>query len=107
MKTCGIPKVIDSPFTQVPAKLDEWKATNFEADQNGRMKAKFRKLMGIKDDQEDDGPTELTEEQQKKQKELFQRLDKDYEFARMTTHTQRGVGLGFSSQTQILPNNNT
>jgi len=38
-----------------------------------------------------------TEEQLKKQEELFRQLDKDYEFARMATHTHRGVGLGFQS----------
>lgn len=45
----------------------------------------------------------LSEEQKRKQAELFQRLDQEYQFARMTTHTQRGVGLGFST-TVIDPN---
>lgn len=63
------------------------------------MASKFKKLMGIKHEGADgEGSSELTEEQKKKREEFFSRLDKDYEFARMTTHTQRGVGLGFSSQ---------
>lgn len=63
------------------------------------MASKFKKLMGIKHEGADgEGSSEHTEEQKKKREEFFSRLDKDYEFARMTTHTQRGVGLGFSSQ---------
>lgn len=33
----------------------------------------------------------------KKQQELFASLDQQYQVARATTHTQRGLGLGFSS----------
>jgi len=40
----------------------------------------------------------LTEEQKDRQEELFRQLDRDYAFARMTTHTHRGIGLGFASQ---------
>jgi len=50
-----------------------------------------------------DDMQKLSEEQNKKHQELFQRLDQEYQFARMTTHTQRGVGLGFST-TVIDPN---
>lgn len=53
--------------------------------------------MGIKEDEM--VAEELSEEQKRRQDDLMSRLDKDYEFARMTTHTNRGVGLGFSSQT--------
>ena len=75
----------------------------FAADQDGKVTTKFRKLMGIKgggSDEEED-QSELSEEQKRKQDELFSRLDKEYEFARMATHTHRGVGLGFSSQVQF------
>lgn len=67
------------------------------------MAAKFRKLMGIKEDERlaamagDEDLSKLTEEQRKKQEELFQQLAREYDFARMTTHTCRGVGLGFTS----------
>ena len=68
------------------------------------MSAKFRKLMGIKQEEADVGDAEkLTEEQLRKQKELFQRLDQEYEMARMSTHTHRGVGLGFASAIQQVP----
>lgn len=33
----------------------------------------------------------------KKQQELFASLDQQYQVARAATHTQRGLGLGFSS----------
>lgn len=32
-----------------------------------------------------------------KQEEMFRNLDVQYEMARSQTHTQRGMGLGFSS----------
>lgn len=80
-------------------KEKEWQHTAFNQDDSGKIATKFRKLMGIKHEGgEDENASELTEEQIKKREEFFSRLDKDYEFARMTTHTQRGVGLGFSSQ---------
>ena len=77
----------------------QWKSA-FIADDNATT-TKFRKLMGMKETEEGGGNAEsldkMSEEQRKKQAELFQRLDQEYQFARMTTHTQRGVGLGFSS----------
>lgn len=81
----------------------QWKSTQFAADQDGKMTSKFRKLMGIKDvsESEEGVQVELSEEQKRKQDELFSRLDKEYEFARMATHTHRGVGLGFSAQVQF------
>lgn len=82
-------------------KEKEWQGSTFTSDQDGKVSAKFRKLMGMKDsdgkEEHGDLPDDMTEEQKRKQAELFSRLDKEYEFARMTTHTQRGVGLGFSS----------
>ncbi|ESO10595.1 hypothetical protein HELRODRAFT_167096 [Helobdella robusta] len=80
----------------------QWSGTSFSADDDGRMAAKFKKLMGIKQDGSSTLPanvdvTKLSEEQRKKQEELFQQLDREYEFARMATHTCRGVGFGFAS----------
>ena len=90
-------------FCQVQLE-GQWKSSQFAADQDGKMSSKFRKLMGMKEgdgEVEETVPTELSEEQQRKQEELFSDLDKQYEFARMATHTHRGVGLGFSSQVQF------
>ncbi|XP_013413190.1 arginine/serine-rich coiled-coil protein 2-like [Lingula anatina] len=73
-----------------------WQGTEFNQDNDGKMANKFRKLMGLKegDTAETSGTAITSEAMRKKQEELFSRLDKEYEFARMTTHTHRGVGLG-------------
>jgi len=81
----------------------QWTGTSFAADDDGKVAAKFRKLMGIREEDKallDDNVdlSKLTEEQRQRQEELFAQLDKEYAFARMTTHTCRGVGLGFQSQ---------
>uniref|UniRef100_A0A146P5V0 Arginine/serine-rich coiled-coil protein 2 n=1 Tax=Fundulus heteroclitus TaxID=8078 RepID=A0A146P5V0_FUNHE len=72
-----------------------WEKLNFgNKDQN----VKFRKLMGIKGEEE--AAKKLNEEGLKtlqKQEEMFKNLDVQYEMARSQTHTQRGMGLGFSS----------
>lgn len=69
------------------------------------MTAKFRKLMGIKSD--NPPPKEQEDEKEailiKKQEELFRDLNQQYETARVTTHTQRGVGLGYSAQPFFPP----
>ncbi|KAM9394522.1 arginine/serine-rich coiled-coil protein 2 [Pholidichthys leucotaenia] len=74
-----------------------WEKLNFgNKDQN----VKFRKLMGIKGDDESEASKPLNDEGLKtlqKQEEMFRNLDVQYEMARSQTHTQRGVGLGFSS----------
>lgn len=83
----------------------QWNAQAVVADGDSRTQAKFKKLMGIKGASETEveasgsstaDPKAL--EQRQKQEELFHQLDKEYEFARMATHTHRGVGLGFGSQ---------
>ncbi|XP_037113891.1 arginine/serine-rich coiled-coil protein 2 isoform X4 [Syngnathus acus] len=74
-----------------------WENLNFgNKDQN----VKFRKLMGIKGDEEGEASRPLNDEGLKtlqKQEEVFRNLDVQYEMARSQTHTQRGMGLGFSS----------
>lgn len=93
-------------------KEKEWKTSaSLASDPDGKTTAKFCKLMGIKGEGskaaegEGEGATaaDMLEAKKKQHDELFSRLDKDYEFARMTTHTQRGVGLGFSSQVPMQP----
>lgn len=87
----------------------QWKSAFVSTDDN-KTASKFRKLMGMREgecqssaDEMSEDVQKLSEEQKRKQAELFQRLDQEYQFARMTTHTQRGVGLGFST-TVIDPN---
>ncbi|XP_038151432.1 arginine/serine-rich coiled-coil protein 2 [Cyprinodon tularosa] len=74
-----------------------WEKLNFgNKDQN----VKFRKLMGIKGEDDAEAAKKLNKEGLKtlqKQEEMFKNLDVQYEMARSQTHTQRGMGLGFSS----------
>lgn len=66
-----------------------WASAQFS---DNSCQEKFRKLMGMKGDiQTPKG------EANSKQTELFNNLDKEYALARMSTHTHRGVGLGFAS----------
>ncbi|KAJ8394317.1 hypothetical protein AAFF_G00047240 [Aldrovandia affinis] len=73
-----------------------WEKLSFgNKDQN----LKFRKLMGIKEE-EGNAPSLMDGESLKtlkQQEEMFRNLDVQYEMARSQTHTQRGMGLGFSS----------
>ncbi|XP_063820518.1 arginine/serine-rich coiled-coil protein 2 isoform X2 [Pseudophryne corroboree] len=73
-----------------------WEKLNFgNKDQN----VKFRKLMGIKNEEEA-GTSAVDAESfrtLKQQEEVFRNLDAQYEMARSQTHTQRGMGLGFTS----------
>lgn len=82
------------------SKNTVWDKLTFAQDQDGKMTAKFRKLMGIKS--EEAAQEEEKESVLKKQEDLFRDLDHQYELARMTTHTQRGVGLGYSA-TALYP----
>ncbi|NP_998445.1 arginine/serine-rich coiled-coil protein 2 [Danio rerio] len=74
-----------------------WEKLNFgNKDQN----VKFRKLMGIKGEEEAASSAAVNEDGLKtlqQQEEMFRNLDVQYEMARSQTHTQRGMGLGFSS----------
>ncbi|KAJ7994280.1 hypothetical protein DPEC_G00264250 [Dallia pectoralis] len=74
-----------------------WEKLNFgNKDQN----VKFRKLMGIKGEEEGETSKPLNDEGMKtlqQQEEMFHNLDVQYEMARSQTHTQRGMGLGFGS----------
>ncbi|XP_059400343.1 arginine/serine-rich coiled-coil protein 2 [Carassius carassius] len=76
-----------------------WEKLNFgNKDQN----VKFRKLMGIKGEEEEEGSSSGAANEEglrtlQQQEEMFHNLDVQYEMARSQTHTQRGMGLGFSS----------
>uniref|UniRef100_L7LYJ6 Putative transcriptional coactivator caper rrm superfamily n=1 Tax=Rhipicephalus pulchellus TaxID=72859 RepID=L7LYJ6_RHIPC len=77
-----------------------WEKMTFAQDDDGKMTAKFRKLMGIRGDPPPptDKPDPAVNPLLKQQEKLFQDLDQQYEAARVSTHTHRGVGLGYSSQ---------
>lgn len=85
---------------EASVKTAIWSGVKFGDD---RSNEKFAKLMGIKQNQIDKNVSEKASEIIKKQQEVFQNLDLQYQQARITTHTQRGLGLGFSSS-MIDPN---
>ncbi|XP_058790269.1 arginine/serine-rich coiled-coil protein 2 isoform X2 [Phymastichus coffea] len=89
--------------TAAVSTANTWVGTTFTHDQDGKVTAKFKRLMGIKEDT----PTPITPGTKpdilKKQEEMFHNMEHQYEVARATTHTQRGVGLGYSSGTFTFP----
>ncbi|KAA3676698.1 uncharacterized protein DEA37_0015239 [Paragonimus westermani] len=91
------------------SKTSLWTTTSIIAGKGDTAAAaKFRKLMGIHDDTDlkprDGRDTDIDTDAQKRaeeQAELFRRLELEYEQSRALTHTQRGVGLGFSSAAHV------
>ncbi|CAH1111964.1 unnamed protein product [Psylliodes chrysocephalus] len=86
------PSVVHNPNTPRATKV--WESTTFAQDTDGKQANKFKRLMGIR--APSDGANSATEVL-KKQDEMFSAMEQQYEVARTTTHTMRGVGLGFSS----------
>lgn len=83
-------------------KASAWTTTSLVAGKgDSAAAAKFRKLMGIHDDPGQDGSQDDAQKRAEEQAELFRRLEYEYEQSRALTHTQRGVGLGFSSATHV------
>ncbi|GAB0099228.1 hypothetical protein DMENIID0001_150760 [Sergentomyia squamirostris] len=81
----------------------KWETAKFSQDQDGKVASKFMRLMGIKDPPKAAGSTSSSSsgvDLVKKQEELFSTMEQQYEVARQVTHTMRGVGLGFSSQSR-------
>lgn len=75
--------------------------------QDEKTSEKFRKLMGLKSTEEPGGGAgSANDTTQMKQKfnSIAQAMDKEYEMARMTTHTHRGQGLGFATAGFFDPN---
>ncbi|CAH2217275.1 jg661, partial [Pararge aegeria aegeria] len=75
------------------AEAAKWSGARFAQDADGKQVSKFMRLMGIKDPAA--VRAEAAEDPNKKQEELFQAMQAQYEVARAATHTMRGVGLGF------------
>ncbi|XP_011862281.1 PREDICTED: arginine/serine-rich coiled-coil protein 2 isoform X2 [Vollenhovia emeryi] len=74
-----------------------WMGTTFTHDQDGKVSAKFKRLMGIKGDMPSAPAVGAKPDILKKQEEMFNNMEQQYEVARATTHTQRGVGLGYAT----------
>lgn len=77
--------------------VNTWMGTTFTHDQDGKVTAKFKRLMGIKGDLPNAPTAGAKPDILKKQEEMFNNMEQQYEVARATTHTQRGVGLGYST----------
>ncbi len=82
-----------------------WKTTSMVAGKgNSAAAAKFQRLMGIHDSGgvgsggSNGGDADAMNKAQA-QADLFRKLEQEYEMSRTLTHTQRGVGLGYSSAT--------
>ncbi|XP_060806606.1 arginine/serine-rich coiled-coil protein 2 isoform X2 [Amyelois transitella] len=73
----------------------KWSGTRFAQDNDGKQVSKFMRLMGIKEPNAVKDNPDKSADPIKKQEELFQAMQAQYEVARATTHTMRGVGLGF------------
>ncbi|XP_052128791.1 arginine/serine-rich coiled-coil protein 2 isoform X3 [Frankliniella occidentalis] len=86
--------------TVAQPQANKWQGATFAQDQDGKLTAKFNRLMGIKQPvQAAPNPTakEGGSEIIKKQEEMFHNMESQYEVARLATHTHRGLGLGFGT----------
>ena len=75
-----------------------WNSLKFEGEKGNEMTEKFRKLMGIRDKEQKESSNNSGHNNEsviESQKTLFRNLDMQYSVARLSAHTQRGVGLGF------------
>ncbi|KAM3172875.1 hypothetical protein ACTXT7_013655 [Hymenolepis weldensis] len=81
------------------AKSNLWKTTSLVAGKgDSAAAAKFCKLMGIHNVGEFNGEkADASTSKAREQADLFRKLEQEYEQSRTLTHTQRGVGLGYSS----------
>lgn len=86
-----------SSTATAPSTANTWMGTTFTHDQDGKVTAKFKRLMGIKDDISSAPTVAAKPDILKKQEEMFNNMEQQYEVARATTHTQRGVGLGYAT----------
>ncbi|XP_063600242.1 arginine/serine-rich coiled-coil protein 2-like isoform X5 [Penaeus indicus] len=84
-----------------------WANTKFSNDRDGKMAEKFRRLMGVKNAAPAEPPAAADTKTSKdgrdvdllqKQETMFSSMERQYEMARLATHTHKGFGLGFTSQ---------
>ncbi|TMW44365.1 hypothetical protein DOY81_010554, partial [Sarcophaga bullata] len=92
----------------------KWGHAQFSQDQDGKVASKFMRLMGIKSSASAESSASPTDNEKKstsstsppnsadvKSREaMFSSMEQQYEVARQVTHTMRGVGLGFGSQSR-------
>uniref|UniRef100_A0A915KQP3 Small acidic protein-like domain-containing protein n=1 Tax=Romanomermis culicivorax TaxID=13658 RepID=A0A915KQP3_ROMCU len=111
-------KMLWKQGSQEKKVADHWSAM-LSTCSDGKQAEKLKKLIGLKSSEGDgqsseptdarstelsDAPTTsglnpaLSETARQRQEELFRNLNQQYEMGRMSTHTHRGLGLGFGSQ---------
>ncbi|XP_065363316.1 arginine/serine-rich coiled-coil protein 2 [Calliphora vicina] len=92
----------------------KWGHAQFSQDQDGKVASKFMRLMGIKsgtgesstspnESEKKSSPTTTSPPNNpdvKSREAMFSTMEQQYEVARQVTHTMRGVGLGFGSQSR-------
>ncbi|KAF2368579.1 Small acidic protein-like domain [Trinorchestia longiramus] len=85
---------------------DLWSSTTFSNDSDGKMAEKFKRLMGVKDGSgtqtDKSGSAGPGAKLNEVQEDMFSNMERQYEVARLATHTHKGYGLGFTS-TAYLP----
>lgn len=96
-----------APEGDTTATNNKWEQVRFSQDNDGRVASKFLRLMGKKnapastDTPQEDGDTSTEDDNGVKQrKQMFSSMEQQYEIARQTTHTMRGMGFGFGSQSR-------
>ena len=92
----------------------KWAGAQFSEDSDGKVASKFMRLMGVKgaaaaNDSEKAATATATTATAapvapdvKSRQAMFSSMEKQYEVARQVTHTMRGVGLGFGSQSRPI-----
>ncbi|KAK7066759.1 Small acidic protein, partial [Halocaridina rubra] len=103
-----------SPNSASGGQASLWASTRFVNDKDGKMAEKFRRLMGVKDGGSESaastsstvssvsGSSSSSSSKSvdllQKQETMFTSMERQYEMARLATHTHKGFGLGFTSQ---------
>lgn len=84
--------------TETATTNNKWEAAKFSQDSDGKVASKFLRLMGMKN-----APATATtpdDSSVEKREEMFTSMEHQYEIARQATHTMRGMGFGFGSQSR-------
>lgn len=105
------------PGSGAIGQVSLWANTKFSGDKDGKMADKFKRLMGVKKPDGSGGggggkglygslvaapaPKPKPADPVQEQEAMFTSMERQYEVARLATHTQRGFGLGFSSQSFV------
>lgn len=101
----GAKKVANDGETTTTTTNNKWEAAKFSQDNDGKVASKFLRLMGMKNvpAAATNTNTESSDEidpSVKKREQMFSKMEQQYEIARQVTHTMRGMGLGFGSQSR-------